>query len=44
MRHKIVSPNETDYKSYILFKYSCYARYQDKMYTRHALDTKRGLP
>ena len=39
MLHKIVEPGKTD----ILLKLSCYACYQDKLYTRHALDIKRSI-
>ena len=35
---KIVKPDETDDKCYILLKYLCYAYYQDKVLTGHALD------
>ena len=38
MLHKIVDPDETDAKYYIRLKYSCYACYQDTLYTRNALD------
>ena len=36
--HKIVLPDETDDKCYILLKYLCYACYRAKVYTGHALD------
>ena len=36
--HKIVLPDETDDKCYILLKYLCYTCYQDKVYTGHAID------
>ena len=36
--HKIVLPDETDEKCYILQKYLCDACYRDKVYTGHALD------
>ena len=35
--NKIVQPDETDVKCYILLKYLCYACYRDKVYTGHAL-------
>ena len=36
--HKIVQPDETNNKCYILQKYLCYACYRDKVYTGHASD------
>ena len=41
--HKIVKPDETDDKCYILLKYSCYACFRDKVYTGHALDVKKFI-
>ena len=35
---KIVYPDETDRKCYILQKYLCHACYRDKVYTWHILD------
>ena len=35
---KIVYPDETDDKCYILQKYLLHACYRDKVYTGHALD------
>ena len=43
MLHKIVEEGKTDVKCNILLKLSCYACYQDKLYTRHALDIKRSI-
>ena len=40
MLRKIVEPDETDDKCNILLKCSCYACYQDKLYTIHDLDIK----
>ena len=40
MLHKIVEQGKTDVKCNILLQLSCYACYQDKLYTRHALDKK----
>ena len=36
--YKIVKPEETDDKCYILLKYLCYACYRDRVFTGHALD------